>query len=210
MLVRLIGKLFFAVIFLPIGVLLNAQEQGLLQLTHDGNTDQYPIWSPNGQSIAFASYPGGQNPDLWEVSPSGNNLQQLTTGTHGYYVAASKILLGSDRAAICLCWIRSSSGSGTDSLFPRILRYRSIMLSQTEANRTSSNCFSSRRTRRTVARGFSRWHECSVGRSYLGCWAMPVTHRSSHCAGEHTRRARQQHLRTDHCILQSQLLSCQH
>lgn len=87
MAIRLFGKLFLSVILLPFAALLNAQEQGLMRLTNDVNTDQFPIWSPDGKSIVFASFsfPGDVNPDLWEVSPSGTNLQQLTTGTHGYY-----------------------------------------------------------------------------------------------------------------------------
>jgi len=64
--------------------ILLAQEQGLMRLTNDGNTDQFPIWSPDGKSIVFVSFPGGVDPDLWEISPSGTNLQRLTTGVHTY------------------------------------------------------------------------------------------------------------------------------
>ena len=60
-------------------------EPGLVRVTNDSSTDNYPAWSPTSALIAFASAPGGQDSDIWEVSPSGTNLQRLTTGTYGSY-----------------------------------------------------------------------------------------------------------------------------
>lgn len=60
-------------------------EVGLTRITNDANTDDVPKWSPDNKSIVFASSSSGANPDLWEVSPDGTGLQQLTTGNHGNY-----------------------------------------------------------------------------------------------------------------------------
>lgn len=45
----------------------------------DGN-DHDPVWSPDGRSIAFTRYPGGQ---LWVVRPDGSGLRQLTDPPEG-------------------------------------------------------------------------------------------------------------------------------
>lgn len=82
--------------------LLQGQEQGLTRLTNDGSTDQVPAWSPDGRSIVFASFPGGANPDLWEVSPTGTNLQQLTTEPHLYGGIINPAWLGSTGDLIVL------------------------------------------------------------------------------------------------------------
>ena len=63
----------------------SGSEIGLTRITNDTATDDFPKWSPTAALIAFTSAPGGQNPDIWEVTPSGTNLQQLTTGDHGSY-----------------------------------------------------------------------------------------------------------------------------
>ena len=60
-------------------------EPGLVRVTNDSATDDHPAWSPTTGLIAFSSSPGGQDSDIWEVSPSGTSLQQLTTGVHGNY-----------------------------------------------------------------------------------------------------------------------------
>jgi RHS repeat-associated protein len=79
---RQFKKLFIDLLFLSFAAFLHAQEQGLVRLTNDSATDLYPAWSPDNKSIVFVSYPGGTNPDIWEVSPTGTNLQQLTTEPH--------------------------------------------------------------------------------------------------------------------------------
>jgi RHS repeat-associated protein len=62
---------------------LHAQENGLVRLTNDGKTDQYPAWSPTGAPIMYSSSPsGGSNPDICAVSPDGSNPHQITSDTH--------------------------------------------------------------------------------------------------------------------------------
>lgn len=46
----------------------------------DDGTDHDPVWSPDGRSIAFTRYPGGQ---LWVVQPDGSGLRQLTDPPEG-------------------------------------------------------------------------------------------------------------------------------
>jgi hypothetical protein len=57
-------------------------EQSLMRLTNDTATDNSPAWSPQGNSIAFASTSGHSVAgiyDLWAIGPDGSNLRQLTS-----------------------------------------------------------------------------------------------------------------------------------
>lgn len=67
-------------------VALGSSEQGLIRLTNDSTVDNNPAWSPDGTRILFASQlTTVGDPDIWEISPAGNSLQQVTTGNHGNY-----------------------------------------------------------------------------------------------------------------------------
>jgi Tol biopolymer transport system component len=47
------------------------------QLTNDVYFDRIPVWSPNGDRIAFSSNRGGSM-EIWSIKPDGSGLTQLT------------------------------------------------------------------------------------------------------------------------------------
>ena len=87
-------------------------EATLLQITHDAGVEEDPCWSPNGQTIAYASDRAG-NFDIWLVSASGGTPIQLTSDPsfdwqpdwHG-----SEILFTSYRSGNADIWKISDSG----------------------------------------------------------------------------------------------------
>jgi Tol biopolymer transport system component len=59
---------------------------GIQRLTDNGDTDGLPIWSPDGQTIAFASDRSGEWA-IWAMNPDGSNqriLFPLGGSLHGY------------------------------------------------------------------------------------------------------------------------------
>jgi Tol biopolymer transport system component len=48
------------------------------QLTRHDASDMWPVWSPDGQEIAFASMRGG-NFDIWVIPSTGGEARQLTS-----------------------------------------------------------------------------------------------------------------------------------
>jgi Tol biopolymer transport system component len=53
---------------------------GLTQLTKNAVTDGGPVWSPDGQRIAYASNPNaGNNAEIYVMGPDGSNPTRLTT-----------------------------------------------------------------------------------------------------------------------------------
>jgi len=56
-------------------------ERGTMsRLTFDGTVNFAPIWSPDGQRIAFSSNQDGVNSVYWARSDGGGELERLTTG----------------------------------------------------------------------------------------------------------------------------------
>ena len=59
--------------------LVNADGSDLTRLTDDSGKDWGPIWSPDGQCIAFHSDRGGENEiDIYVTKADGSELIQLT------------------------------------------------------------------------------------------------------------------------------------
>jgi Tol biopolymer transport system component len=54
------------------------QETSLTQLTHNTWDDEYPIWSPDGQRIAYTANPDG-NYDIFMMNPDGSGITRLTS-----------------------------------------------------------------------------------------------------------------------------------
>jgi Tol biopolymer transport system component len=50
---------------------------GLRHLTDDGYRNRIPVWSPDGNLLAFISNRGGRV-DMWAIRPDGGSLRQLT------------------------------------------------------------------------------------------------------------------------------------
>jgi Tol biopolymer transport system component len=70
---------------------------GIKRLTDNGNTDGLPIWSPDGQTIAFASDRKGFGFSgdwaIWAMNPDGSNQRMLFSlggSLHGYVQTQQK------------------------------------------------------------------------------------------------------------------------
>src|SRR5437763_3202274 len=48
------------------------------QITHDGEANQRPRWSPDSKRIAYISDRGG-SPQIWLMDPDGGNPKQVTS-----------------------------------------------------------------------------------------------------------------------------------
>src|SRR5438093_3314121 len=49
------------------------------RITDDFADARQPTWSPDGNTIAFQSYPDG-GCHIWSIRPDGSNLNQVTSG----------------------------------------------------------------------------------------------------------------------------------
>ncbi|HEX4932732.1 MAG TPA: hypothetical protein VFV33_06090, partial [Gemmatimonadaceae bacterium] len=58
--------------------LINADGTGLRRLTTDPANDRYPVWSPQGDRLAFASDRDG-NDEIYVMNLDGTGLRRLTT-----------------------------------------------------------------------------------------------------------------------------------
>lgn len=83
--------------------LMNRDGTGLVQLTDvPGQGAETPVWSPDGQWIAYAAYLGDKNNDVFVMRPDGSDNTQLTSGPgydgHPHWSADGKrIVINSDR-----------------------------------------------------------------------------------------------------------------
>ena len=57
--------------------LMRSNGEGQTRLTHDGASDFFPAWSPNGQQIVFCSERDG-NPEIYVMDADGGNQRNLT------------------------------------------------------------------------------------------------------------------------------------
>jgi len=59
---------------------MNFDGSGQTNITNSPTTnDAYPVWSPQGDRIAFSSVRGGTDSDIWLMDPDGTNLTILTS-----------------------------------------------------------------------------------------------------------------------------------
>jgi TolB protein len=70
------------------------------RIVHTGGYNMYPVWSPDGNQLAFASDLGGDH-DIWVMSASGGDARRLTfaEGWESYprwSPDGSRIAFGSD------------------------------------------------------------------------------------------------------------------
>ena len=56
---------------------MNADGTGITRISNDAAKDAWPVWSPNGQYIAFGSDLDGHN-EIYIMRADGSNLTQLT------------------------------------------------------------------------------------------------------------------------------------
>ncbi len=54
------------------------KKNNLIQLTHNAWDDEYPVWSPDGKSIAYTANPEG-NYDIFMMNPEGSETTRLTS-----------------------------------------------------------------------------------------------------------------------------------
>jgi len=86
-------------------------ESEILQVTHDGNSESNPCWSPDGQRIAFASNRSG-NYDIWLVSIGDQPTQLTVDPAHDWDPAwhGSDIVFTSYRSGNADIWKISEGG----------------------------------------------------------------------------------------------------
>jgi Tol biopolymer transport system component len=60
--------------------LANSDGSAAKPLTHNTATNFWPFWSPDGQSVAFASQSRSNSPEIWRVAIAGGAPEQLTHG----------------------------------------------------------------------------------------------------------------------------------
>lgn len=56
----------------------SAQDSGWVNLSNNKTTDNWPVWSPDGQKIAFQRWNEARTIDVWVMNADGSNQTQLT------------------------------------------------------------------------------------------------------------------------------------
>ena len=89
-------------------------------LTHGNSTDRQPVYSPDGQWIAFSSNRGG-NLDLWAVNRATGAVRRLTDDAAddwdvSYAPNGRRLLWGSNRTGPYEIWAAKTDGSGPQQL----------------------------------------------------------------------------------------------
>jgi len=102
---------------------INVDGAGLQQLT-ENRWDLYPVWSPDGQRIAFqGSSTGieGDLPDVYVINADGTGRTMLTDGNNtdgspAWSPDGSKIVFSSDRGGSVGIYVMGADGSGVEKL----------------------------------------------------------------------------------------------
>lgn len=103
---------------------MNADGSDLVQLTREGASDEYPVWSPNGNHIAFKSNRSGRF-HIYIMKADGKNQQQITFGSRddedpGWSPDGSRIAFQSKRTGKAQIFIMNSDGSDLHQLIDTI------------------------------------------------------------------------------------------
>ena len=56
-------------------------QEGIQKLTDNTWEDKYPVWSPDGKTIAYTANPKG-NYDIFTIRPDGSSIEQITSSQH--------------------------------------------------------------------------------------------------------------------------------
>ena len=89
-------------------------------LSRGSSTDRQPVYSPDGEWVAFSSNRGG-NLDLWAVSTSTGELRRLTDDTAddwdpAFIDGGRKLLWSTNRTGNFECWVADSDGGNARQL----------------------------------------------------------------------------------------------
>ena len=95
--------------------IVNSSGEDLIRLTFNGSRESYPLYSPDGEKIAFQSHILGTGSiNLWIMDKDGSNISQLTT--EGIYSSGKPFSWSPDGSEIVYVSYRSddwSYGNGT-------------------------------------------------------------------------------------------------
>jgi TolB protein len=89
-------------------------------ITANGS-DSFPVWSPDGQTLAFSRETGG-NVDIYTMNVDGSNLKRLTTAfgpdALPAYTPAGEIIFRSARTGSWGIWKMNGDGSNQQEIIP--------------------------------------------------------------------------------------------
>jgi Tol biopolymer transport system component len=98
----------------------NRDDTGHRSLTNTG-TDSFPIWSPNGRTIAFSREIDG-NVDIYTIGVDGSNVQRLTDApgpdSLPVYTPDGQIIFRSARTGSWGIWKMNGNGSNQQEIIP--------------------------------------------------------------------------------------------
>jgi Tol biopolymer transport system component len=96
----------------------NRDDTGHLLITNEGS-DDFPAWSPNGQTIAFSRNVGG-NIDIYTMNIDGSNIQRLTDAPNQdvlpTYTPSGDIIFRSARTGSWSIWKMSGNGDNQQQI----------------------------------------------------------------------------------------------
>src|SRR5262249_26690086 len=90
-----------------------------IALTHEGDQNFFPAWSPDGKKLAFTSNRSGSL-QIWVMDANGGNPTQLTKDAENIVPTWSpdgkQIAFGSNRTGHFEVWVMNSDGSDQKQL----------------------------------------------------------------------------------------------
>jgi TolB protein len=96
----------------------NRDDTDHLLITNEGS-DDFPAWSPNGQTIAFSRNVGG-NIDIYTMNIDGSNIQRLTDAPNQdvlpTYTPSGDIIFRSARTGSWSIWKMSGNGDNQQQI----------------------------------------------------------------------------------------------